>query len=366
MCPAGVQMSLSSPSAASLCCLPSDVLSSCILPLLDAQSLLRFARCSHLCLSAADCAAAWVHSWMTGSIDRLTDADALRSLALRRARLSLDDGGWDRRSEVAQRLLSLPPTCKLMSLEIAGVRHDRLDWLIVAHPAMQHMQSLTLTGIIDIGAAHIRAVAGLPRLASLRVQGTVVAPGEFAAFAASTSLTSLDCSDGRSADGSQGTVLGCVLRCPTLRSLLLFNTAYPFTEGCSPLFALPGMERIRELTLSSMDAGAGCKPAPDEVASASPAALLSLHSLAIGVCYGIDNFLPHLRLAPVLRFVTIEQPPRCILSAIPSPAVLVGLLAAAPALSIRIRRFALDSRAYDAIATSLELQAFPTRFSMVE
>ena len=137
----------------------------------------------------------------------------------------------------------------------------------------------------------------------------------------------------------------------------------PFIDGCSSLFALPGMERIRDLTLSGMEK---CRPEPSEVASASLAALLALHSLTIRKCYDIDKLLPHLRFAPALRSLTID-PPCYALSAIPSPAVLVELLVAAPALTIRLCRglvISYDQSAYDAIAASLQLQAFATRFAV--
>ena len=360
----------------SLCRLPDAVLSSCILPLLDVTSLLRVARCSHLLLSAADSNAAWAHSSLDVSLNHLSDASVLRSLALRRANLAVREGGFLRRSIVVRKLQTLPPACKLVSFQTAGVRTDALHWAqIVAHPAFQHLRSLTLTNHVEVDAAHLRALAALPRLTELCVSGRVVAPAAFTAFAASSSLTSVECYDSRR-DGLAGaldpcSVLRFVLACPTVVRLSVTEPASAFIEGCSPVFALAGMERIHNLTLSSMDAGGKRKqPAPPEVASASPAALLTLHSLTIGVCYDIDKFLPHLRLAPALRSLRIEPPLYKGRSVIPSPEVLVTLLVAAPALAIRIRGYALDPRdrfdPYDAIVNSAELRAFASRFAVEE
>ena len=118
-CVSRMQISSFPPSAASLCRIPTDVLSSCVLPLLDVTSLVRVARCSRLLLSAADCAAAWSHSLLAVSLDHLVSQEVLRSLVLRRARLSLRDDGSDIRSLSVQRLFALPPGCQLVSLDIS-------------------------------------------------------------------------------------------------------------------------------------------------------------------------------------------------------------------------------------------------------
>ena len=220
--------------------------------------------------------------------------------------------------------MAVPPACKLVSLEIAGFSHDPLDWSqIVACPAIQQLRSLRLTGLIEMDADHVRALAALPRLTELWVDGAVAAPAEFAAFSASPSLTSLESCDTRNVGFSQGAGLKEVLLCPTLVRLSVLEPAPLFVDGCSSLCALPGMERIRDLTLSAMDAGDGhsqAEPAPPEVSSASPAALVALQSLTIRHLCEIDKFLPYLRLAPVLCSLTIE-PPRYDPTAIPSPAV---------------------------------------------
>ena len=113
-----------------------------------------------------------------------------------------------------------------------------------------------------------------------------------------------------------------------------------------------------------MDAGSGRKqPTPSGIVSASPAAVVALHSITVQQCYHIDKLLPHLRLAPALRSLTLN----CVRNTIPSPAVLVDLLTAAPALSIRICRFGADPTlldAYDSLANSVDKRAFATRFAV--
>ena len=162
--------------------------------------------------------------------------------------LSLREGGFENRFLLVARLSALPPRCKLVSLAIYGP-DGPLDWSrILARPCIQHLQSLTLTGRIDIGADHVRALAALPRLATLRVEGTAVAPADFAAFAASPTLTSLFCSDLNFLLPSPVSVIPFVLASPSLVRLSVVKQRYAFI-GCSPLFALPGMERIPELTL---------------------------------------------------------------------------------------------------------------------
>ena len=311
--------------------------------------------------------APWVHSLLTVSVDHLATDEVLRSLSMRRAHLWLREFGSLRRSMVVRRLLSLPPACKLVSLDIGGgVWDDPLDWSqVVSCPCIQQLRSLTLAGLIQINTAGLRTLAALPRLASLRVFGRVLVPEGFAAFAASPSLTFLHCYDTRR-DASS--VLSFVLACPTLQILSVSEPESPFLDGCSPLFALPGMERIRELTLAQMVAGTGSRQLPPGITAASPAALLALQSFTIRVCYEIDKFLRHLRLAPALRSLTIEsQAHFC--SAIPSPGMLIELLTAVPALVIRVRRVLVcvprDSvAAYDAIASSVKLRAFATRFAL--
>ena len=181
VCCADVQMSLSAPSAASMCRLPTDVLSSCILPLLDVKSLLHVAHCSRLLLSAADCPAAWSPSLVSVNLNHPHSSEMLQSLALRRANLSVRDTGFLPRSVVVRRLRALPSACKLVSLDSSGP----IDWAqIAAHPAAQHLRSLTLSGCIETCTTDLRALAALPRLATLRVDWRVTVSADFASASA--------------------------------------------------------------------------------------------------------------------------------------------------------------------------------------
>lgn len=320
---------------------------------LSAPDLLRFSRCSHRLHALADAPLSWKHLPLTlGPVCNLLTARLLRhrpcklvldaySVQLLSILHSLHREPWGRVEELDARLLAHAHSLSLTT--------------IVAHDALKGVKTLRFRRDPAMGDAQaadlFQAIAALPALHTLVMEGPGKAEGAFALLASAANLTRLHFVDNPALSNPASLCLDHVSRLPSLRHL---SVESPSLSGDRFLrfFSAPLMANLESLridlfhcqgstveSVSGLDAAEKparpLAPVPSADFASAMIALPSLRSIHLCRVSDIDTWIAAMPNAPALCTLIIQpntKDSRRSETRFPSSAVLSVALARMPLL----------------------------------
>jgi hypothetical protein len=300
----------------------------CVMQLLDAGSLLRFARCSRRLLSDADSDVAWKHQsafdvQFTG--DDLAVGDRIRRSLVRHAPvISVDwygsDGEADSTDAEVSGLLRIP---RMTHLRLAHRLSHAQYHQVLTHSGLDSLRELTIVNPwFDLPFGFIDQLVRLESFTSLRIDSDLPRLDPLTALP-QLNLKKLKLYD-RMREPLYTDVIG---QCAHLTDLDITAPAFygprfrPFLTQLGPQ-----LQRltIRWFFAPRLEDTPVVIPVEDYIAAFQ--SLLQLRFLCLDSVYDVDDLLQHLHHAPVLQQLLVIRPRRFSLSTWPTVAVIQQLM----------------------------------------
>jgi hypothetical protein len=288
----------------------------CVMQLLDARSLLRFARCSRRLLSDADSDVAWKYQsafHIEFTSHDLTIGDRIRHSLLRHApAISVDwtgrgsAGEADSTDAEVSGLLRIP---RMTQLSLARRLSHAHYHHVITHSGLDSLRELNFSRVRDLPVGFVDHLVRLTSLTSLHIGPRFPPLDTLTSLPRLCRLSNLSICDAVHAE-SRYSQCHVIPQCAQLTDLNISTPGF-YGPRFRPFFTQLG-HQLQRLTIRDFNAGglgdflAVVPPVPPEDYIAAFQSLIQLRFLCLERVIDVDDMLRHLHHAPALQMLVVR------------------------------------------------------------